>query len=491
MHVMFSYRKTFYIAVTLFWLVTMGMLMQRHYGTFHLSGRFSGPVLQSSFTPSDISEEQWMGVYLNGEKIGYLSRKISPTPDGYTMDEAFRVKMIVMGEEKDIETLLNAALDRSLKLLLFTAKLKADVDIELSGNVKGNDLYLTINSSGVKTTKEIHLSKVPTLNGPAITGMLRGLKPGDKISVPVFDPTLIGVEDLELKVAAKEKIMSLGKMQETYKVNGNMKGIEFSTWITESGEVLREESPMGFLLVKETKNDALKIARPSLDLISQAAVPFKIKLPPDVSYLKVRVTGISFKGLELDGGRQKLTGDVLEINKEIIDKRLKTQNTEFRGSAFDEYLKDTIFIQSKDPQIKALAREITKDEKDTIIAARLIYDWVYINIKKVPTTSIPMAKDVLRTKRGDCNEHTTLFTALARAAGIPAKIAVGLTYKDGFFYYHAWPEIYAGKWIAVDPTLGQFPADAGHIRLIAGDLDRQIQILPVINKIHIEGLEYR
>ena len=102
-----------------------------------------------------------------------------------------------------------------------------------------------------------------------------------------------------------------------------------------------------------------------------------------------------------------------------------------------------------------------------------------------------MATDVLRTKKGDCNEHATLFTALARAAGIPAKIAVGLTYKDGFFYYHAWSEIFAGQWIAVDPTLGQFPADAGHIRLITGDLDRQVQVLPVINKIRIEGLEYR
>ena len=82
----------------------------------------------------------------------------------------------------------------------------------------------------------------------------------------------MGVEDLELKITAKEKIMSLGKMKEAYKVNGNMKGIEFTTWITETGEVLREESPMGFLLVKETKEDALKISHPSLDLISQAAV---------------------------------------------------------------------------------------------------------------------------------------------------------------------------------------------------------------------------
>jgi hypothetical protein len=488
---MFSYRKAFYIAVTLFWLVMMGMLINRHYDTSHLSGRFSGPNLEGSFTPSDISEEQWMGVYLNGEKIGFLSRKMSQAPNGYSMDEAFRVKMIVMGKEKDIETLLNANLDKNLKLLSFTAKLKADLDIELSGNVKGRDLSLTINSSGVKTTKEIRLSKEPTLSGPAVTEMLRGLKTGDRISVPVFDPSLMGVEDLEFIVSAKENIMSMGKMREAYKVNGKMKGIEFTTWVTEMGEVLREESPMGFLLVKETKDDALRIARPSLDLLSQAAVPFKVKLSPDISYLKVRLTGISFKGLELDGGRQKLTGDVLEINKEVLDARLKTRDTEIRGKAFDEYLNNTIFIQSKDPQIRGLAREIIKDEKDPLVAARLLYDWVYRNIEKVPTVTIPMATDVLKTKKGDCNEHTTLFAALARAAGIPAKIAVGLTYKDGFFYYHAWPEFYAGHWIAVDPTLGQFPADASHIRLITGDIDRQIQILPVINKIHIEGLEYR
>ena len=81
---------------------------------------------------------------------------------------------------------------------------------------------------------------------------------------------------------------------------------------------------MGFLLVKESKEDALKIARPSLDLLSQAAVPFKIRLPPDISYLKVRLTGISFTDLDMDGGRQKLIGDVLEINKEVIASRMKT-----------------------------------------------------------------------------------------------------------------------------------------------------------------------
>ena len=157
----------------------------------------------------------------------------------------------------------------------------------------------------------------------------------------------------------------------------------------------------------------------------------------------------------------------------------------------EEYLKDTVFIQSKDPMIVSLAMEIVRDEKDALKKAMLIYEWGYRNIKKTPAVTIPMATEVLKSKRGDCNEHTMLYTALARAAGIPTRIALGLTYKDGYFYYHAWPEIFVTQWIAIDPTLGQFPADAAHIRITTGGIDKQMQILAVIGKIRIEGLEYR
>ena len=63
-------------------------------------------------------------------------------------------------------------------------------------------------------------------------------------------------------------------------------------------------------------------------------------------------------------------------------------------------------------------------------------------LEKKPTVSIPSAREVLRTKVGDCNEHTALFVAMARAAGIPARINVGLVFVRGAFYYHAWPEVY-------------------------------------------------
>ncbi len=116
-------------------------------------------------------------------------------------------------------------------------------------------------------------------------------------------------------------------------------------------------------------------------------------------------------------------------------------------------------------------------------------------LEKKPTVSLPSAREVLRTRVGDCTEHTVLYVAMARALGLPSRIAVGLVYLRGAFYYHAWPEVYVaepdgrGMWLPVDPTLNQFPADPTHIRLARGGLDKQAVILSFIGKAKMSILD--
>ncbi len=125
--------------------------------------------------------------------------------------------------------------------------------------------------------------------------------------------------------------------------------------------------------------------------------------------------------------------------------------------------------------------------------------WVYREVEKRPVLSLPNGLEVLRRKEGDCNEHTALYVSLARAAGVPARIAAGLVYTDQIdgrpaFYYHAWPEVYLGgttPWVPLDPTFGQFPADATHLKLVEGDLDRQVEILGLMGQIGIQVREIR
>ena len=104
------------------------------------------------------------------------------------------------------------------------------------------------------------------------------------------------------------------------------------------------------------------------------------------------------------------------------------------------------------------------------------------------TFGVPSALQVLNSRVGDCNEHTQLYVALARAANVPARVVSGLAYVDGKFYYHSWPEVLLQDWVAVDPTFGQFPADAAHLRFVIGGLTKQTEILRLIGNLRIDVL---
>ena len=44
-------------------------------------------------------------------------------------------------------------------------------------------------------------------------------------------------------------------------------------------------------------------------------------------------------------------------------------------------------------------------------------------------------------------------------------------------------------WLPVDPTLNQFPADATHLRLARGGLDRQAVVMPLIGRLKMTDLD--
>jgi len=155
------------------------------------------------------------------------------------------------------------------------------------------------------------------------------------------------------------------------------------------------------------------------------------------------------------------------------------------------YLRPEILIQSEDKEIITLAQKIVKETADPFMAANMILGWVSENLEKEPVVSIPDAKAILRHKKGDCNEHATILAALLRAAGIPGRIVVGLVYKDGRLYYHAWNEAYINKWVSMDATLRQMPVDATHIKLIEGGIEKQIRIVGMIGNLGFTILDYR
>ena len=70
--------------------------------------------------------------------------------------------------------------------------------------------------------------------------------------------------------------------------------------------------------------------------------------------------------------------------------------------------------------------------------------------------------------KGDCTEHAALLVALCRAAGLPARNVSGMEYlvskRDGpCIGFHAWAEVYVGKWIGVDATIPEVGTSARYL----------------------------
>jgi hypothetical protein len=470
--------------IILFWIFTMFLLIYRYAPSSGLDTDIKSLTQENN--------QRWMGIYLKNQKIGFVSSTFYEEIDGYAIDESIQMRLNVLGTPQDIRSKTRVSLSPELKIRTFQFTLNATQDIYATGRIHNRMLILDIRTESSQSRKEILLDEIPQLPLTIIPYLLKkGLRKGTRATFPVFDPVTLSMQKMRLEVIGKEKIRLHDKELDAIKIKGDLNGLHLLMWIDEQGNELKEESLMGFTLIAEPKEKALHLpysASEASDLIIQTAIPFNLEIPEDVSFLKLRLKGINLEGLDINRGRQTLKGDIVEIVQEDI-------NTSMDGpllpEEIEEFLKDSPFIQTKAPEIAELAKTIIGEEKNPLEMGRLLWAWVFENVEKIPSITVPSALDVLKTRRGDCNEHTVLFTALARSAGLPTRINIGLVYKNGFFYYHAWPEIFAGKWVAIDPTLGQFPASAAHVALISGDFTKQLMLLRVINKIKLEGLEYR
>jgi hypothetical protein len=272
--------------------------------------------------------------------------------------------------------------------------------------------------------------------------------------------------------------------------------MEMTALVDSEGRVLREDTPFGWAMVAATAEEAMKsnvgADAPNIDLLTELGVPVQglIKNPDNCVELKLALHGLHFAIDEVAGSRMSVEqGSNGVVN---VTLRAKSSGEEpFDPATREAALASTAYIQSDAPEIRAKAEEITRGISDPHEKALAIKRWVYSSVNKKLTVSIPSALDVLNQREGDCNEHTYLYVALARAAGIPAQVRVGVVYKDGRCFYHAWPAVHVGRWLELDPTLNYDEVGVRHITLLQGELSTQAKLMSAIGQLRVEVLEQK
>jgi hypothetical protein len=481
-------KRSIGVAIVLFWCLMNVLLLKRQ-----LWAPASFITLRSTEKIAEPMEESW-GIFYRGEKIGYAHQTIDPKSDGYTIRDQSNLRLQLLGKTQNISTRVDTEVDQEWALELFDFQLtSADVQFKARGKVRAGYLDLEIDSAGQRSKKEILLQQRPYLLAALKPYVVtQQLEPGKQHYFSTFDPATLSQQTTTITIEGRENLRLGARLEPAIRIRQQFKGISVTSWLDGSGRTLKEESPAGLSLLRQSPEEARSLAGARsvpLDLIAQTSITPSSPIPDSGRrrLLRLKLSGVDIRNFALDGGRQRLDNDQLQIRRE----ETKSQGLRIpvRDRRLSAYLESTPFTQSDHPRIRALAQQIVAGESDARKAALRIKDWVYVQIAKEPTVSIPTALEVLRTRRGDCNEHTVLFNALARAAGIPARTAVGVVYLRGAFYYHAWSEVWLGAWVTLDSVLNQFPADVTHIKFIEGEIDRQIDILQLIGNLKIDVIE--
>ncbi len=121
-----------------------------------------------------------------------------------------------------------------------------------------------------------------------------------------------------------------------------------------------------------------------------------------------------------------------------------------------QFLSDTRLLGIRSPEITRLGEKFIGSRNPLQSVTRFVYDYITEKTLGVPIIS---AREILKSRTGDCTEHTVLTVAILRAMRIPCRAVVGMILAERFqgagnvFVFHMWAEAHlGGRWMLADST---------------------------------------
>lgn len=482
-----------------------------------------------------IPHDEWMGIYLGRQKAGYsgthyvaMTYHDKPAVKANTHGVT---KMQLLGsaveQEEDTETISDLQ-DRPLEQTFHVKSNGSVIQVAAVFDYEHHQVHCKIGQGGGATTKDLDIPAGARLEGDS-NNLVEGQKPvvGQKFVATYLEPLTVELQEATVEVVGQDTVRDdNGKQVAAFRIKTTMSLGQMTSWVDPEGRMIKSEINLGaitMVMVAEPKAHALDHAALSPALTPAAGAPRKSYVPPadfavatailtakpivnprNLKTLKVVIDGIPNEKLLLSDSRQqesRLTSHpappyevAVQMTAESVDEA-NIPALPNQDPALAPYLKAAPYLPVEDPSLRKTAAQIRGTETNPYRIAISLRDWVNNAMTPDPTIGVPRsAVDIFQRRRGVCRDYATLYTALARAAGVPTRLCSGIVYGDfqgkAGFYYHAWAESWVGKWVAIDPTLfdPSHPVnyvDATHIKFAQGDVTQMFQMVSIVGRLKI------
>jgi hypothetical protein len=449
--------------------------------------------LSSAASNETTEEKEYYAVFMEGKKVGYSIESRVVVGDKVTTSVDFKLTISRMGVSISAETRASTVETTDGKPLGFELEqLFGMIATKKNGSINDKGKLTVIDG---RRKKEYDWPSGAVMSeGMRLLRLKNGLTEGTTYSAKFFDPSMVQVFDVKVKIGSKQNIDLLGRVVPLTEVQSSVSSaktgsIESTEYIDDDFRLQKSITPLLGMVVEHvactkefalSQNDVLDMIdkmfmtspEPLTNLDEIESITYyltprnndaNLVLPTDVNQ-HVRYLG---------------NGGMIVKVQPVAPRSGVTFPYEGSEAVIIEATKPTRYLQSEHKTVVDLARRAIGDTKDVAEAARRIEGFVseYVENRNF-SVGYASAAEVATSRQGDCTEFAVLTAAMCRAVGIPARVVVGVAYVEEFagrqgFGGHAWAQAYVGdQWIGLDAAFrgsDRDGYDAGHIALATGN----------------------
>lgn len=216
---------------------------------------------QATARASDTREE-WLGVYQEEEKVGYLHRHLTATATGYDWEEHWWLSLRLFDDTEITHTEVHAQADRNCALTAFSLwSVGAGAALYVNAQVVNqHSTRHTLKGESINNGEIVpfSLSLSMPLHLPSLCQMANplGSRPGTTREFRVFNPVSLRAETVSLTTVGSEVIDLNGHPHLATRLTSDMNDSALSVWLDQNGQTLREEIAPGVTLRRESRETA-------------------------------------------------------------------------------------------------------------------------------------------------------------------------------------------------------------------------------------------
>jgi hypothetical protein len=418
---------------------------------------------------SGSSEEVWYVVSFSGTPVGIVKDHWRADEKGVFYENYLEVTVSRLGTHISMVARTEELDDQNGEPVRFRHEVVVGGTRMLTtGERQGDSLIVRTEGQGFTNNKSMVWEEGAVGQGVLDEYVRQRLAEGEKdFSVRTFDMQFASFRTSRYLVAGEEKALIQGS-EDTYIVleqyENDADHPNITSWLDREFQVRRvalQQMGMEILIERVTAEAITGLELdPNFDVIRGSMIacegyPADPTTVDDVEF-RLAFTRPIENSDAFNGPNQKVVAAednvvTLVVARDVLNKENASDEQQ------DVYLRSDRYVQSDHPDIRAVADSIVASMSVGVSAGgaeayvRAASGWVndYIENKSFGQ-GFASAVDVMRTREGDCTEHSVLLAALLRAAGVPARTAVGLVYSGGSLIGHMWAEAYVDYWRSVD-----------------------------------------